>query len=240
MTTEMTRIVEDHGALLLAPDCPAQFSASLFQPDHWPVARRVGGSGRGNAWFVADEEGNELVLRHYLRGGLVARISRDLYIFNGEEQVRSFHELKLLQALRHRGLPVPEPVAASYQRVGRMLYRAQILVRRIAGAKTFLECLPELSAGEIEQVGQTLRHFQDEGLEHVDLNCKNILLASHNVYLIDFDRCVLHGPGHEGTDWREANLRRLLRSLNKELPDWPQARLEAVWQSLRRGYGQPG
>src|ERR1700733_14304355 len=90
----------------------------IFDPQFWQNRSQLAAvdGGRGAAWFVGPS--GHWVLRHYRRGGFAARISRDLYWWNGEAAVRSFAEWRLLELLFARGLPVPRPVAASYRRYG--------------------------------------------------------------------------------------------------------------------------
>ena len=47
------------------------------------------------------------VLRHYRRGGLVAPLLGDKYVWNGRTRSRGFAEFALLAELARRGLPVP-------------------------------------------------------------------------------------------------------------------------------------
>ena len=54
-----------------------------FDPQHWgSQAHPVSSGGRGAAWFV-DAPFGHAVLRHYLRGGLVARLNRDRHLWRG-------------------------------------------------------------------------------------------------------------------------------------------------------------
>ena len=63
-----------------------------------------------------------------------------------------------------------------------------------------------------QAVGQCIQHFHNENIFHADLNANNILLDEHNtVFLIDFDRGEFRRDG----SWKQSNLERLLRSLNK-------------------------
>ena len=73
---------------------------SLFDPEFW---RRRGeltevSSGRGSAWFVGGGD-RQWVLRHCRRGGCMARVSRDSYVWTGEDRVRAFAEWLLLNLL---------------------------------------------------------------------------------------------------------------------------------------------
>src|SRR5690554_1639504 len=103
-----------YGAILSDAAIARQVGRSWFEPGHWgDAARPVGTGGRGGAWFVEGPFGHA-VLRKYLRGGLAARISRDLHLWRDPNRSRSFMEFRLLRELRRDGLPVPAPIAACY------------------------------------------------------------------------------------------------------------------------------
>ncbi len=69
-----------YGAILFDRSRLRQADPEWFDPNHWGShASAVSSGGRGAAWFV-DGPFGPAVLRHYLRGGLVAR-------FGGEEFV---------------------------------------------------------------------------------------------------------------------------------------------------------
>ena len=66
----------------------------------------------------------------------------------------------------------------------------------------------------LHRVGGMIRRFHQAGLDHVDLNARNILVdPSGAPWLIDLDRCRLRAAG----EWQEGNLARLERSLGKFL-----------------------
>ncbi len=65
------------------------------------------GAGRGNIHTLSDQRGNYL-LRHYYRGGLMARLSRDLFLAQPIPHSRAMQEFSLLRVLRVLGLPVPQ------------------------------------------------------------------------------------------------------------------------------------
>src|SRR5690606_12669560 len=105
--------------------------AFLFDPSSSELgAVAVGKGGRQAAWFVQGDFGSA-VLRHYRRGGLIAKLSANRYIWTGATATRSFAEFQLLCFMYKVGLPVPRPLAAAYWRQG-CTYRAAILVQRIA------------------------------------------------------------------------------------------------------------
>ncbi len=197
----------------------------LLEPGTYGAdARPVQAGGRQAAWFVAGHDW-EGVLRGYRRGGLAARVSRDAYVWQGEERTRSFREYRVLAALRAQALPVPAPLAAGYWRRG-PFYRAAILVERIPEVRPLAQALDADPA----VVAAALVRMHRAGVWHADLNAYNILLdAAGRVWLIDFDRATSGGVGAAG---REANLARLRRSLRKVAD----AAGERCWQAVAAAY----
>lgn len=211
-----------------------QATASLLDPGTPELqARPVSVGGRGAAWFVQTDAG-PAVLRHFRRGGLAARASRDRYLWLGAEQTRGFHEFRLLRALRARDLPVPAPLAAAYWRSGPS-YRAALLVERIAGARSLGD---RLDAGETPPwaaIGRMLARFHRAGAFHADLNVDNVLMDGQDrIWLIDFDRGALRKPAR---GWQRANLARLQRSLRKRVRNAAACvPIDAGWRELLSAY----
>lgn len=204
-----------------------------FDPDYWGrSADPVATGGRGGAWFVETGYGS-MVLRHYLRGGLIARLSERSYFYFGWQRTRCFREFHLLMKLFNSGLPVPEPIAAwSKPHLG-IWYRAAILIRRIEGAVPMPEAPGLEDQGVWRLVGEMIRRFHDFGLDHIDLNCDNILITNGGTYLIDLDRCRLRSGG---SDWKTGNLNRLWRSVEKRMQTLTEKQRLSLWQSLLVGY----
>jgi 3-deoxy-D-manno-octulosonic acid kinase len=202
-----------YGAILFDRTQVRQPDPHWFDAQHWgAAAQRVGDGGRGGAWFLAlGEDKGEAFLRHYLRGGLAAKLSRDAHLWRGIQHVRSFEEFRLLRQLRAKNLPVPLPFAACYRREG-LHYRAAILMQRLQGVQS-LAALADAGAAPWAGAGELVARFHRAGLDHADLNAHNILFdAQGQGWMIDVDRSHLRIPA---TGWREANLQRLHRSLRK-------------------------
>ncbi len=223
-----------YGAILFDRQRLRQAGAELFSPGAWGErARPVDSGGRGGAWFV-DAPFGACVLRHYLRGGLAARLSRDRYLWHGAQRTRSFAEFRLMRELVGRGLPVPRPLAASYVREG-LRYRAAILLERLEGVRSLADrALVAGSGAPWEEAGRLIARFHREGLDHADLNAHNLLFDGNGRgWLIDFDRGRMRIPA---TGWREGNLRRLHRSLLKLRGARARDELERDFARLRRAY----
>jgi 3-deoxy-D-manno-octulosonic acid kinase len=232
MTDGGHRIATADGAMLADPQSLG--NPAIFEPRHWAAMGKLVAvsRGRGSAWFI-ETEPRPWVLRHYRRGGFIARLMQDRYVWAGEARVRAFAEWRLLAALTARGLPVPKPVAARYQRGG-LLYRCDLITERIVGAVP----LSELVGGAVREetwrsIGSTLARFHAVGADHADLNAHNILIGETGIVsVIDFDRGRIRVPG----EWVRGNLARLHRSLMKV---WGNGFSDAMWGQLLAGYATP-
>ncbi len=206
MLTDGERIVI-YDAARLPPPTPAWFT-----PEHWPE-RSVLDRGRG-ATFALRAGFGEAVLRRYRRGGAVARVLKDSYVWTGDAQTRPVREFRLLAAAIAQGLPVPRPLAAEVRRRG-ALYSGDLLMARIAGTETLsarLAASDDWNDVDWGRIGATLGRIHAHGFQHADLNAHNLLLDDqHQVWVIDWDRGRQRARG----DWSEQVLARLQRSLRK-------------------------
>lgn len=223
------------GAMLYKASRAGKFAVPWFEPRYWVLRGAVVGAamGRGTTYIVQDGE-RRLVLRHYRRGGLIARLSPDRYLWRGEPATRPFRELLLTDALHTAGLPVPVPVASRYLREG-AYYRGDILTEFIPDTQSLAQRLAQgaVSLATWAAIGRCLRRFHDFGACHADLNAHNVLLRGDDqVFLIDFDRGRLRRPGL----WRDANLVRLRRSLEKVGARQGQGFDEVPWHCLLSAY----
>jgi 3-deoxy-D-manno-octulosonic acid kinase len=207
----------DNGAILFdgsRAGADGAWDSDWFEPGFWQAqgaATRLG-AGRGAAFRIT-AAGRDWVLRHYQRGGMVAPLLGDRYLWSGAERTRSFIEFRLLVELARRGLHVPAPVAARYRRSGTH-YRADLITGYIDAAPTLAERLREgtLDGALATRVGAGVGQFHAAGACHADLNAHNVLIDARQVWLIDFDRGSLRVPARA---WQLANLLRLRRSLLK-------------------------
>jgi 3-deoxy-D-manno-octulosonic acid kinase len=234
---EVKRGALARGAMLYDTSRAGNFSDEWFTPQYWQGRGELesNAGGRGAAWYLNSPD-RRYVLRRYRRGGLAAHVSAEHYAWLGEEHTRPFAEWQLTYSLHRAGLPVPAPIAARYRRAG-LTYTGEIITERLATVGSLAECLGTgaLSILAWISIGRCIRRFHDLGVCHADLNAHNILLSEEGVYLIDFDRCRLRAGGF----WRDANLVRLRRSLEKLTWGLPPERFgEADWHGLLDGYRQ--
>lgn len=232
------RIQQDaHGAILCDAAVSSQVDDDWFAPDYWRErgALRMQAGGRGGVAIIASPLG-ECVLRHYRRGGLVRALLGDRYLWLGARRSRPFREFRLLAEIARLGLPGPCAVAARYRRQG-LLYRADLITHRIAGARTLAECLAggDLGSELAVEVGAVVGRFHRAGIWHADLNAHNVLVSAAGLHLIDFDRGRQRAPA---PGWRRANLQRLRRSLLKlgAAAAGERAFEREIWQPLLHGH----
>ena len=204
----------------------------------------IGVGGRGDAWYVEGPFGAG-VLRHYRRGGLMARFSTRHYVWVGESRSRCVREVALLEALVAAGLPVPEPIAGAWWREG-AFYRAALLMGRIPARADLMSLVHEdATKAPWEAVGRTLARFHRFGAHHRDLNARNVLQRKDGgIAIIDWDRGTL---GHSPGGWCEDEIARLERSLLKWRRQVPvlaigegMARLRAAWRTAMDAVASEG
>lgn len=232
---EVNEVAIDGGRMLYDTQRTSNFSPEFFEPEYWHRHGAIDGTarGRGTTWFIRAGEAS-FVLRHYRRGGLVAKFSKDRYWFRSEAETRSFAEWYLTYHLHRAGLPVPTPIAARYRRRG-LFYTADLITQRIENSESLAQ---RVLAGPLPltqwiAVGRCLRRFHDAGVRHADLNAHNILLTPEQIYVIDFDRGELRKRGW----WADTTLVRLYRSLEKiTLLAAPENFTDEDWHSMLAGY----
>jgi 3-deoxy-D-manno-octulosonic acid kinase len=222
------------GAMHANADIDAAVNLLWFEPRYWISRDAVVGrhAGRKGEALVFEEQGRRYVLRHYWRGGLMARLVQDEYLWMGESRTRSLTELHMLMRMHAAGLPVPKPVAARYEHSG-MAYRADLITEELPGVRTLAARLADggLAPQVWTAIGRCIRRFHAHGVCHADLTVHNILLRGDDeVFLVDFDHA---GWRRRPGLWRDANLARLRRSLDALDDSWRERRCgDAEWQCL--------
>ena len=133
-----------------------------------PWLSRPRAAARCSSSRTADET---WVLRHYRRGGLVARFIDDHYVWLGAERTRAFREWRLLRKLRAAGLPVPNPVAAHVYRTG-VIYTADIITSYLPDTRKLSWFIAQgrAPADCWRRIGAMIRAVHDHGVDHPDLD----------------------------------------------------------------------
>lgn len=237
-----------NGRTILAHNSLAEpVTQDWFDAAFWDKQNAITGEskGRNTTYFIkytidnSEQHERHFVLRHYYRGGLVSKLLNDEFFYTGIESTRSISEFTMLQKMIDLGLPVPNPIAAMVTKVSGLWCRNDILIERINDAKDGFYWLlsQNLTDQTWQNIGATIKRFHQCGVYHSDLNIHNIMIDKNGrVYLIDFDRCEFREPAET---WQQANLARLLRSLEKENNKEQSFHFsESQWQQLLLGYAQ--
>jgi Lipopolysaccharide kinase (Kdo/WaaP) family len=161
---------------------------ALFSDFELQALRLLG--GRGGVIHRQLEGVGEVVLKHYLRGGVFGRLIRSHYICWGK--TRSQAEFEMLQWLATQGIRVPEPLA--YVSEGALWYQAWLLMREIPKHQTVAE-LSQLDDARLcalfPRVIAQCQRLIALNVFHVDLHPGNVVIDAHDeVYLLDFDKAV--------------------------------------------------
>jgi 3-deoxy-D-manno-octulosonic acid kinase len=144
--------------------------------------------GRAAVTTATIEGVGSVVIKPYMRGGIIRHILKSRYVKFGKP--RSQVEFESMSELRRLGIRAPEPLAYAYR--GFPLYCAWLVTREVENACT----LAELDCADISRVTGIMGKVIEQidrlvacGFIHVDLHPGNVLVDSHDrIYLIDFDK----------------------------------------------------
>ncbi len=176
--------------------------------------------GRAELRAAAMTDGGHALVRSCRHGGLFRHVTRDWFV---SRPFRPFVELAVTAVARERGLPAPEVLAALVVRGIGPWYRGWLVTREIEGARNLWAALLEGIGGDekravLGRVGRSLRLMHASGIDHADLNLRNILVRGDTpvpeVFIIDFDKARLFDGAVPAVRARR-NLRRLRRSVDK-------------------------
>ena len=166
--------------------------------------------GRDAAYAVSlPNRAADVVVRHSRHGGLLAPITRDLFL----PPTRAPRELATSLALRAAGVRTPELVAVAVYPAGPLLRRADVATRLVPDARDLAAVVGALpDEAWLPPTATLLASLARAGARHPDLNLKNVLLARDGAWVLDVDVVALGAaPAHAA----RANWARLERSLLK-------------------------
>jgi 3-deoxy-D-manno-octulosonic acid kinase len=235
-------IQQDGAAFILADaDLPEALGPEQFDPEWWakreaaePLIGGRGGITSLHVQAIYPALHGSWILRHYRRGGYVARMLGDLYLSGTPAMSRAFREWQLLARCTRLELPVPRPVAACVMTVGPFV-RQDLITWQIPDAVALSAALDRGDEVDWRSVGVAIGRCHAAGLDHADLNAHNLMLSPQGVMVLDLDRGRLRTPAKP---WQQANLQRLRRSLEKLARIAGRQVAEADWDALLEGHSQ--
>ncbi|MGE0709260.1 MAG: lipopolysaccharide kinase InaA family protein [Planctomycetota bacterium] len=232
--------LEHHGArLVLRSDLRAPLLAAGVADPLAVIARHPADvGGRARLGRIELEGVGPLLVRALVRGGLVGKVVRRL----SWDPLRAESELRVSVEAAARGASVPEVVAAVTRRVPGG-YQHGLVVRELSGARDLVAVLRAEPEGiarwrALRAAGEAVRRLHDAGVDHVDLNLKNVLVGQDGRgVVIDLDRCRVHEAALDERG-RERNLLRLYRSWLKLQAAEPQVTCPRDPLRVARAYAQ--
>jgi hypothetical protein len=180
-----------------------------------------------------------VVVRHNMRGGWMAKVSKDLFVF----PTRGFRELLASLRLRASGVSTPEVVAYVSYPVKWVVRRSDVATREIPNGHDLSVALAKVTDHAhrvmvLDAIAKLLRSLTQAGAHHQDLNLKNVLLTAGegpglDAHVLDVDRVRFSSPGSPIV--AQANLDRLIRSLRKwrDLHELPYSAEDEEYLRLR-------
>ena len=172
------------------PNTFKNFSSLLFNIDYISKEGLIKSEivGRGKAYEI-EFEGNRFILKHYIRGGFISKISYDKYFFDAIASSRAVKEYNFLNNLYSKGLPVPKPAALQVV-INKFTYTADLITCKINNEGTLYDFVQagKMNSNLWNNLENTLQKFYDENVYHSDLNTKNIIIdKASKFYVLDFD-----------------------------------------------------
>jgi len=203
-------------------------------------------AGRGRVFIFptagSTENATHWIVRHYRRGGILARHLDDRYLVT--RTPRPLKELQASMEARSRGIPTPRIIGGAAYRSG-VFYRAELVTEYLPDVTDLASVVFGVSernmafcATALHAAGKLVSLLEKERVAHADLNASNILVNqlgdASSAHVIDLDRCRPLSPTARAPV--KLMRRRLERSLKKLAQRYGQPLDEVLWMALRDGY----
>lgn len=229
-------ITAESSALHLEKTLPLKDMLNFFDPSYLKQQNLINKTarGRGEVYFFTLDNLN-VVLRHYYRGGMIAKLIEDRFVFAGIQNTRAYRELAILQYLHTKGVNVPTPISARVHVLG-LSYQCDIITEAVERAKELHGLLlsEDVDNATWTNIGHEVQNLHRAQACHYDLNVKNVLITEQGkVVLLDFDSCEIR----PGETWKQKNIDRFKRSLLKQASKFEQYHFdESKWQIFLKAY----
>ena len=180
---------------------------------------RAAPGGRGTVPRIRVSADLRMALRRYQHGGALARLTGSWFLGSS----RALQELAVTARAERFGAPVPHVLCLTLWPALGPFWCALIGTAEETRSRDLLQALLGVETRAerhhlLGEVGRAIRKLHDAGVEHRDLQLRNILVrdsSERRVVLIDLDRARFHPRGTMPVSRRAANLGRLVRSTAK-------------------------
>jgi 3-deoxy-D-manno-octulosonic acid kinase len=172
--------------------------------------------GREVAWATTLPGGARVVVRHARHGGVLAVLTRDLFL----APTRAPNELDISVRLRAGAVSTPEVIAYAVYSAAGPLCRADVMTDWLEGADlpaAWSSAEPARRPAIVDAVADLIVAMGATGARHHDLNAKNIIVGgageAPRAWVIDVDRVTFERAPAASVAMQ--NARRLGQSLAK-------------------------
>ena len=183
----------------------------------------LAGRGKVGVLPIMGRPFERMIVRQCLRGGVIRFVNRDRYLGNQ----RPFEELWISELAASAGIPTPQVLAAVSVRTTGRFWKNYLFIKELPECldiPTYLIRLREQNPGRLfdekhrilYSIAELIKKMHKQGIEHGDLNMKNILVNIHDpsqLYIIDWDKSRI--KSRLSSPAQRANVLRLCRSLIK-------------------------
>lgn len=144
--------------------------------------------GRTSVTRINLEGIGPVVIKHYMRGGLLGSFVKHFYVNLGKP--RSRIEYEQMEKARSVGINAPEPICFAFK--GKAFYTAWLVTREIENQQSLARLSmmdTESAISAVKKLAPQIFLLADNRIYHKDLHPGNVLVDRNNrVYLIDFDK----------------------------------------------------
>ena len=157
-----------------------------FQSPITTPATTLGGRGAVARQSIAGI--GAVVVKQYLRGGIIRHMTKNKYLKCGK--TRGLKEYELLQTVRNLGINAPEPLAWADR--GKRVYSAWLVTRQIYPSRSLMQLSLEnenLARQMMKSTAEQIKKLIQNKILHVDCHPGNVIVdAKGRVFLLDFDK----------------------------------------------------
>ncbi len=146
-------------------------------------------NGRGKIKSIHIPEAGHIVIKPYLRGGLIRYFNKNTYI-KLHRPIRSENEFNMLIMAKQAGINVPLPLA--YISRGSLFYKTWLITKKIDQCESFADISLKNKKQTVKifhEISKTIKQLIKSRIYHVDLHPGNVLIdADGKNHIIDFDK----------------------------------------------------
>ncbi len=163
----------------------------------------------------------KVVVKHYLRGGILSYLLHRTYLRSGGGDYRSKHEFLMLMRVRSYGIAAPQPIVYGVE--GGLFYKTWLVLSELEGVTALADLNTATDAkrfeAAMEQLVMQVERLIENRVFHIDLHPGNVVIDNAGqLFILDFDKARMFNG--QLNDLRDRYLRRWRRAVIKHgLPE---------------------